>query len=412
MVKFMRHLPENDEGFVWKKKKDEDRFLRARKGDMICAPFQCDFCWFINLKGRLFDKRRSEDRLSLCLIRRVILDVFWEKEPSTVSGMLQVFLRAQTSARHLGITPRFLTCKTPWPLADEVGFGEAMLLLWDSVQVIQNKGGNRQFDTIRKLRSMSANIQGASCHQSKEGIAFREGNSLFALQQCSTNSVFFSKFMKGCEKRMGKTIKQDTVLSVSILLVILENLDRDFKSASSSLTRKRDVVILGAFLVIGFCDALRGNEVFMVESSCLCKFFEEGTRLGWDYVVIPMMGRFKGQTGERNVLRLLVQVTQSGITIEKWVGRLVRLLVAEGHNNYEKPGPAFCDEKGQVLNYSYVNDLFHEELTKVQESHSELIPNNVTVSEIYNIFRSLRRGATSRATELNYSETIINLNNR
>jgi len=34
------------------------------------------------------------------------------------------------------------------------------------------------------------------------------------------------------------------------------------------------------------------------------------------------------------------------------------------------------------------------------------------VADTYNLFRSLRRGATSRASALNYSETLINLNNR
>jgi hypothetical protein len=124
------------------------------------------------------------------------------------------------------------------------------------------------------------------------------------------------------------------------------------------------------------------------------------------------MGRFKGETGERNVLRVLVHTTASGIKIGKWVERLVRLLVAEGRNDMKHPGPAFCDEKGVVLSYGKVNEWFHDELAKVQNTHSGLIPIEVDVTETYNIYRSLRRGATSRASELNYTETLINLNNR
>jgi hypothetical protein len=140
VIKFPRQLPENDEGFVWKKKRDESRFLHARKGEMLCAPFQCDYCWFINLKGREYDSKRAADRLNMSLIRRVNLDVFWDKETSTVEGMLQVFVRANTAAQHLGITPSFLRTKRYWPLGDDVGFGEAMLLLWDSVQPVQRTG--------------------------------------------------------------------------------------------------------------------------------------------------------------------------------------------------------------------------------------------------------------------------------
>jgi len=43
-------FPENDEGSKWKKKTDIKRFMVARDGDMLCASFQCDHCWFMNLK--------------------------------------------------------------------------------------------------------------------------------------------------------------------------------------------------------------------------------------------------------------------------------------------------------------------------------------------------------------------------
>lgn len=411
LLKFPRQLPENDEGFLWKKKKDEGRFLTARKGDMLCAPFQCDFCWFINLKGRSFDERRAEDRLNLGLIRRMNLDIMWDKEASTVGSMLQVFSRAQTAARHLGLMPSFLTAKKAWPVGDQVGCGEAMLILWDSIQTTQ-EGGSRQFDTIRKLRSMSSNIQTTSVVGEMAGLGFRESGKSFVLDKCSTNSVFFSKFIRGCEKRMGRTIRQDAALSVEILLAVLDNMDKEFKCSEPTIRRKRDLVILGSFLVIGFCDALRGNEVFLVEASNLCKFADETQLHGRDYFIVPMMGRFKGETGERNILRVLVKITASGIEIGKWIARLVRVLKAEGRNDCRTPGPAFCDDQGQVLSYGYVNDLFHEEIIKIQEMRPELIAGDVLVADIYNIYRSLRRGATSRATELNYSETLINLNNR
>jgi hypothetical protein len=83
----------------------------------------------------------------------------------------------------------------------------------------------------------------------------------------------------------------------------------------------------------------------------------------------------------------------------------------EGRNN-NALGPAFCDQEGEVLSYQFMNNLFHDELLKVQEAHPELLLPEVEVAETYNLFRSLRRGATSRASALNYSETLINLNNR
>ena len=64
--------PMNDEGVVWKRKEDKERFMVGRDGDMLMSPFQCDWCWFINLKGRTpVDGKLSDDNL-LTYIRRLI----------------------------------------------------------------------------------------------------------------------------------------------------------------------------------------------------------------------------------------------------------------------------------------------------------------------------------------------------
>lgn len=164
--------------------------------------------------------------------------------------------------------------------------------------------------------------------------------------------------------------------------------------------------------MIGFCDALRGNEVFLIGSTSLCKYGLQGLKHKRPHVAIPLMGRFKGETGERNVIRVLVEKTKGGLEIGKWVKLLIQQLTKEGRNELAQPGPAFCDGNGEVLPYQYMNHLFHEELIKVQEAHPDLIQPEVEVADTYNLFRSLRRGATSRASNLNYSETLINLNNR
>jgi hypothetical protein len=256
-------------------------------------------------------------------------------------------------------------------------------------------------------------MQHARAREAMDGIGFKDGNRTNTLTKATSNSFLFSKFMKGCEKRMGRTLKQDAALAVDILIQILKNLDTELKQGcETQAVRRRDIVMLGAFLVIGFCDALRGNEVFLVEASTLCKYDGSGKHHKQPHVVVPLMGRFKGETGERNVMRVLVEQTKSGIQVTKWVVRLVNVLKQEGRDNTYKPGPAFCDRNGDVLGYQFLNGLFHEELTKVQEAHPDLIHPDVEVGETYNLYRSLRRGATSRASYLNYSETVINLNNR
>ena len=75
---------QNEAGAVWKRKTDEGRFMRARDGDMWAAPFQCDWCWFINLKGREAITGSNKDERLLGYIRRVNLDIMWSREPGTV----------------------------------------------------------------------------------------------------------------------------------------------------------------------------------------------------------------------------------------------------------------------------------------------------------------------------------------
>jgi hypothetical protein len=255
-------------------------------------------------------------------------------------------------------------------------------------------------------------MQQARIDVGQEGMCFKDGGKTFGLTRCCTNSALFTMFIKGCEKRMGRIIKQDMALSVDILLAVLRSLEITWNESEGEAVQHRNSALLGACLVIGFCSALRGNEIFLVESTSLCKYKDMGQDHSPPYVIVPLMGRFKGETGERNVLRPLVNITKSGIKVRRWIERLVSMLVREGRDDVSKPGPAFCDEKGFVLAYGYMNQLFHEALEKIQQERPDLIAPDVEVCETYNLHRSLRRGATSRANALNYSDTLINTNNR
>jgi hypothetical protein len=325
--------------------------------------------------------------------------------------MFRCFEQSARAAQHLGLTPHLLKRTKKWPVDDQVGFGEAMLVLWQSLQKGKHVSGHQQFDSVRKIRSLSAGMQQARMEMGQDGLCFKDGGKTFGLAQCRTNSTLFTMFMKGCERRMGRIVKQDMALSVDILLAILANLEESWR-AGKEPAAKRNSVLLGACLVIGFCSALRGNEIFLVEGSSLCKYKDMGRDHSMPHVVVPLMGRFKGETGERNVLRPLVNVTKSGIPVRKWIERLINILSLEGRGSTAEPGPAFCDEKGFVVTYSYMNQLFHEELEKIQQANPDLIFPDVDVCEIYNLYRSLRRGATSRANALNYTDTVINTNNR
>ena len=130
--------PENDEGMQWKKRQDVERFLHARNGDMLCAPFQCDLCWFVNLKGREVDSNSLGDQRLLRYIRRVNLDVMWSSEESTVRNTLSDLRKGRALSSELDLASVDVPLG-PWPVGDQLGFQVAIKLL----RALQRKGRNR-----------------------------------------------------------------------------------------------------------------------------------------------------------------------------------------------------------------------------------------------------------------------------
>ena len=79
----------NDESAYFKRRKeDENKYRVARAGDGLIAPFQCDRCWFLNLKQRLPFQTSVGDQHDLMLIRRANLDMFWSRESRTISKVV------------------------------------------------------------------------------------------------------------------------------------------------------------------------------------------------------------------------------------------------------------------------------------------------------------------------------------
>ena len=127
------------------------------------------------------------------------------------------------------------------------------------------------------------------------------------------------------------------------------------------------------------------------------------------HVVVPLQGQFKGETGERSHLLLLANQTDSGINIRRWVDRTVKLLDREKHDG---AGPAICNSDGSLLSSYEVDTFFKEQVERVQKECPHLIESVINVHEDFSIFRSLRKGSESRATEAGVSAREIDLINR
>ena len=86
---------------------------------------------------------------------------------------------------------------------------------------------------------------------------------------------FLSSLLKGCQHRMGSITIQDTALSIQILMKILVQYEVEFSLTSTPVSRRRDIVMIASYLIIGFCCGLRGNEPFLMEVTAVCEYIKK-----------------------------------------------------------------------------------------------------------------------------------------
>ena len=403
--------PENDKGVKWRKAKVESRFRSARKGDMVCSPFQCDYCWYVNIHKGEANHWYPDDARKLAYIRRVNLDIMWSREPSTVASTLNSLIKAKKCSEELNLPIQKIQVG-PWPVADTCGFQTAIEMLKHSQGKGKNSSNYIQFDSIRKTRSAYANAYESSPKRCLDNRKLKsDKGQLLSFVSGPTDSKLFTMFMLGCEKRMGRFVKQDIGISFEILQAMLDLYDQELDDSNTDNDRRRWIIICGAAFVILWAGALRGGEIFLMEASELIRRREDGRVIGSKgHCVILLMGRFKQETGERNLIIVLANITNGGLDIRRWVDLLSGLLREEGRE--DEIGPALCDRNGYMIERWRLNGELQNAITKVKELGRITMPSGADVDRRFNVYRSFRRGATTRAKEQGVDEPTINMNNR
>jgi hypothetical protein len=293
--RFPRHEPVDEEGFNWKPDEERLRYTQARDGDFLLSPFQCDICVFRNVQGRNPMVGVLQDDLVLCCIRRINLDAVWGMEPSTVAATLR---SAKTMLRiwlSVGITPSFPPLG-PHPVEDSFGYGVAIAMVLKSLDP-GRYADHQQFESIRKMRATFSNIFMSSKRGTDSLRSFGGDRAKHVLTDSPTNSLFFERFCQGCVRRMGQEVKQNWAIPLPVVHGLLEVLEKDWAVAQTE-AEKEVIGLLGAYTVIAFCGSFRGNEVFLVDLHGTRKYLES-PEVEKGVVIIPLLGRFKGETGDR-----------------------------------------------------------------------------------------------------------------
>jgi hypothetical protein len=380
----------------------------GRDGDHLLVPFECDLCIFRKLKSRNPIPGDQQDLLMLACVRRANLDAFWSRAKSTaLTNRDKVAFGIKLSAT-MGLLGPY-EADGPLPEEDHCGYEVAFEMLLHSRRPGSYSDTYTQFDTIRKLRSAFSNHCRASAKANRISMALgdQKGRYLrFATDPCS--SFWFYRFIEGARNRMGQDWRPNKAIPVKLLLLVLEAADLKIREAVSPREKNRWIVF-HTYVVVCYTISLRGCEGFLLDLAGLNRKFSAG---GDKYIVIALLGKIKGESGDRAHLLPCVPVTSSGINVKASLARLMEFKRNQGYHD----GPAISDISGRVLSHRALNDSLLEVLEDLFDTHRELfpasIPDKETLRKRVQVYRTLRRTSDTRALEQKVGQSDIDVVNR
>ena len=211
-------------------------------------------------------------------------------------------------------------------------------------------------------------------------------------------SLWFQRFMEGCKRRMGQDSRPNRALSSELMTELLSSVERKAVSAVSD-SERHQWVMAGAYFCFSYVLTLRGSEGLLTDPEGMEEHF--ASRDEW--VVVPLIGKFKGEHHTKQHLMTCVNVTDSGIRVRLWGAKVLDR--SQGRSR----GPAFLNQKGLQSSSKELNLLLVGCLTEIFEDNPLLFAIDIKkpedVSERYHVFRSFRRGSESRAVAMNVSSS-------
>jgi hypothetical protein len=403
-------LREEDGTVVIRRLQDKDNFLRARNGDHLMCPFQCDLCHFRNLKGRDPLSTDYLDRNLLTAIRRANLDSFWGRAASTVSNNLQSMLNVvRTMKDQFGVlSNNYFPPQGPHPLDDTFGMFAACVMLEHSLNPGINEA-NVQFGTIRKTRSALTNYSNTTVAELLESVLVGGQKGIrFHFSGSPMNGLWFDRYKDGCHSRMGDDIRPDKAMGIELLLEI-QALYEDKLLDCQTIEEQLSLCLHAVFHIVGFVGGFRGEEMPMLSLDAMAKYlaYDQPADPKLAHVMIALRGRVKGERkAEACHLVPIVAVTKSGLTPRLWVQRAVEAYRRVGITN----GWMFRDSKGAPSRQKDYEQLLFALIQEVIENESlpeRLLPKATVVQTEYGIGRSMRRGYATHATNEGISDKDI-----
>jgi len=355
--RFFHFQPSDEAGFNWHPLEDTLSFRIAYDGIHLLVSFQCDLCWFRNLHQHNPIDDAPANQFPLC-IHRANLNAVWGRETLTVQATLWGAVQ-MVSIWTLTQTPIALPSRRPYPVSDSFGMRVAIAMLVKSLEPGRYSKMQQQFETFCKSRASYANMHMSSLDGSEALWMVGGDTAKLYLTQLPTNSLWFERFALGCLHRMGQDVRQDWAITLHAMHGLMDTLEREWTKAGFQ-EQHQHAALAGAFAIIVFCGSFQGNEVFLTDLYGLN--IHLGELESRDHVIIPLLGKYKGELHHRYHLTPMLATTD-----HFWLERLVRVQ----HEVGVRHGSAFSDVSGQISSPCFIESVIAERLQQVG------IPNQV-----------------------------------
>ena len=163
-----------------------------------------------------------------------------------------------------------------------------------------------------------------------------------------------------------------------------------------------------AYCTISYVLLLQGCEGLLLDIEGLRKFWDPKR----NYILIALLGKIKGETGNRSYLITCVWKTGSGIEVFKVVERLIM----EKHDLVKFHGPGISNKRGTISSSWSFNESLHEVLIDIFQASSHLFPPTIQseqdIRKSYSVSRTLRITSETQALNMHVVLSVVNLVNK
>ncbi len=199
-------------------------------------------------------------------------------------------------------------------MQDSVGVRVAIAMVLKSLQPGRYHASYQQFKTIRKLGVANSNMYLALVEGSDSLRATRGDQVKQYLNRSPTYLMWFGRFKQGCLRCIGQDARQNWAITLDAMHAPTQDLEKE-RGIVENLHRQHMIASVGAYSVIAYGGSFWGNEVFLTDLYGLCKYLRELEDK--DFIVIPLLGQFKGEKHSRYHLQPLATTKSSGLPIRE-----------------------------------------------------------------------------------------------